>query len=289
MSKTILRYKSNSKVYAIKCDDAPYCGKINRFSISEEFVINDKFKNISPDFGDYQLTIETEVNDTKEIQSKHFEIQTVIQELDRAWMYACGHPLNKKVLSFVGPYLDFPDGNIGGWTSNYREAEKELNKGKAHIVIGPSRTISHSVLPYWPLKTAITVRDARASAREDILTLIDLHFFAHKVEDSYSSFLFLAKAMELAQALLPGKTDDKKEKSLPDEIRSKLKTSLHNIMGLANTRYEMRHIVKEKQNCTLHERMNSFEINAYRHDADMLIRFVVCQKLAIPVMIPNRE
>lgn len=59
-------------------------------------------------------------------------------------------------------------------------------------------------------------------------------------------------------------------------------------MGLANTRYEIRHIVKEKQNCTLHESLNNNEINSYKHDADLFIRFVVCRELAIPLIIPVR-
>ena len=287
MSKSILRYKSEPKAYEIHCEDAPYRGVLNESSISEVFLINEKLNHISPALGDYQLIIETEVNDSSELQSKHFEIKILTQELDRSWMYACGHPLNKKVLSFVGPYIDFPDGNINGWTSNYREAEKEVNKGKAHILFS-SEKITHSSFSYWPLKTALTVREAYNTAQENVAALVDLHFFSHKVEDSYSSFFFLAKAMELVQAMLPGKTDDKKEKKLPDEFRSRLKTSLHNIMGLANTRYEIRHIVKEKQNCKLHERLNNDEINAYKHDADLFIRFVACRELAIPLIIPGR-
>lgn len=287
MSKAILRYKSHPKAYEINCEGAPYRGAINELCISEDFSINEKLKHISPALGDYQVIIETEVDDSSELQSKHFEIKTIIEELDRSWMYACGHPLNKRILSFVGPYIDFPDGNINGWTSNYREAEKEVNKGKAHIVFS-SEKVTHSSFSYWPLKTALTVRDAFISTQDNVAALIDLHYFAHKVEDSYSSFFFLAKAMELVQAMLPGKTDDKKEKQLPGEFKSRLKKSLHYIMGLANTRYEIRHIVKEKNNCTLHERLNNDEIDAYRHDADLFIRFVACRELEIPLIIPKR-
>ena len=287
MSKTILRYKSEPKTYEIHCEDEPYSGLIKEFVISEDFLLNEKFEHISPTLGDYQLIIETEANDSSELQSKHFEIKAMVQELDRCWMYACGHPLNKKALSFVGPYLDFPDGNIEGWTSNFREAEKEVNKGKAHIVFTSGR-VSHSSFSYWPLKKALNVREAYNKAHENVAALVDLHFFSHKVEDSYSSFFFLAKAMELVQAMLPGRTDQKKERKLSGEFRSRLKTSLHHIMGLANTRYEIRHIVKEKQNCTLHERLKNSEINAYKHDADLFIRYVACKKLAIPLIIPER-
>jgi hypothetical protein len=287
MSKAILKYKSHPKAYVINCHGAPYRGAINELRISEDFSINEKLKYILPDLGNYQVIIETEVNDSSELQSKHFEIKKIIEELDRSWMYACGHPLNKKILSFVGPYIDFPDGNMNGWTSNYREAEKEVNIGKVHIVFNAEK-VTHSSFSYWPLKNALTVRDAVISTQDNVAALIDLHYFAHKVEDSYSSLFFLAKAMELVRAMLPGKTDDKKEKQLPDEFKSRLKTSLHYIMGLANNRYEIRHIVKEKKNCTLHEKLNNDEIDDYKHDSDLFIRFVACRELAIPLIFPKR-
>jgi hypothetical protein len=287
MSKAILKYKSDPKIYDIQSDGNHYHEFINDLSISEHFLANEKYKHISPALGDYYLTIETEVDETSELQSKYFAIKEFISELDRSWMYTCGHPLVKKVLTFTGPYVDFPDGNIRGWESNFRDAERELNKGKAHVVAS-FVNYSHSAFSYWPLQKALSTRKSYLAASKPIAALVDLHFFAHKVEDSYSSFLFLAKAMELVQAMLPGKTDDKKEKKLPDGFRSRLKTSLHHIMGLANTRYEIRHIVKEKQNCTLHESLNNDEINAYKHDADLFIRFVVCRELAIPLIIPER-
>ena len=287
MSNVILKYKSDPKAYAINRKETPYQKSINGLFISEVLLINEELKRISPAHGDYQLIIETEVKNSSELQSKHFEIKKVIDVLDRSWMYACGHPLNKKIRTFFGPYIDFPDGNINGWTSNYKEAEKEVNKGQAHATFR-LRRVSHSSLPYWPLKKALAVREAYKAAQDNVMMLIDLHFFSHKVEDSYSSFFFLAKAMELVQVMLPGRTDDKKEKKLPDEFRSKLKTSLHHIMGLANTRREIRHIVKEKNDCTLHERLNNSEINDYKHDADLFIRFVACQELSIPLIIPER-
>lgn len=288
MSKTILRYQSVPKVYAINSSDTSYCGVINDFSIAEEFVLSDEFNGISPALGHYHLYIESEVNDSTEIQTKFFEIKKIIQELDYSWMYVCGHPLNKEVLSFMGPYIESPDDSINGWSSNYREAEKEVSKGKHHIVFSRLKTVSYSKLSYWPLKKVLAVREACATAQDNIVALIELHLFAHKVEDSYSSFFFLAKAMEIVQALLPGSSNDQKQRELPVEIASQLKTSLHYIMGLANTRYEMRHVVKQKLDCSLHDKMDNTEIVSYKHDADLLIRHVVCQNLAIPLVIPQR-
>lgn len=92
-----------------------------------------------------------------------------------------------------------------------------------------------------------------------VKALVDLHYFAHIVGDSYSIFIFLAKSLEIVRALIPGKTDVQKQKALPDDVRSRLKTSLHDIIGLANTRYEIRHIVKDKNIISLHQKMNNSE------------------------------
>ncbi|WP_289022162.1 hypothetical protein [Desulfobacter postgatei] len=287
MNSTVLTYESDPKVYEIQSEHDPCNEIVAGLEVSEHFQKSDTYKHISYNIGDYHVVIKTEVHSSSEIQSMHFEIQDLIRGIDQAWMYACGHPLNKKVLSYMGPYVNFPDGNIPGWKSNYREAEKEVNKGRAHVTFG-FKKISHSTFSYWPLKSALITRESYLSASEPIKALIDLHYFAHKVDDSYSSFFFIAKSLEIVRALLPGKTDEQKEKEFPDEVRSRLKTSLHDIIGLANTRYEIRHIIKDKKNISLHKRMNKSEINSFKHDADLIIRYVACNNLQISLIIPER-
>lgn len=266
----------------------PYQTTKGAITFTEEFLPNDKYSNISSEHGDYYVIIKPEVNESKELQLMHFEIQEVCQELDRAWMYACGHPLSKKNLTFMGPYIDAPDGKIDGWISNFDEVQKEINKGKPHIVFNFKQT-SASTLKYWPLEKALMIREAYLKAQEPIAALVDLHFYSHKVGDSYSSFFFLSKAMELVRSLLPGKTDKQKEETLPDQIRQELSTSMHHIIGLANTRLEIRHIVKDPNTGTLHDKMNNSEIDAYRHDSDLIIRAVVSKELGIPLIIVNRN
>ena len=285
---SILKYKSNPKVYSIQSTEKPYLTTNGDLTFREEFLSNDEYSNISSEHGDYYVIIQSEADNSKELQWKHFEIQDVCQELDRAWMYACGHPLSKRHLNFVGPYIEVPDGKIDGWTSNFDEVQKEINKGKPHIEIN-FKQISHSTLQYWPLEKALIIREAYLKAQKPITALVDLHFYSHKVGDSYSSFFFLAKAMELVRLLLPGKTDKQKEGNLPDQVRKKLVSSMHHIIGLANTRLEIRHIVKDPQKGTLHDRMNNPEIDAYRHDSDLIIRAVVSKELGIPLIIVNRN
>lgn len=281
MNKAILRYESNPQNYEIHCEDEPHQVEIDGLTIYEQFSLNERLNFISPNLGNYQIIIQTEVNNSRELQLKHFDIKAIAQELDRSWIYVCGHPLSKSVHDFLGPYLDFPDGKIDGWTSNYREAEKEASGNNGHVVIFHER-ISHKSFQHWLLDAALGVLEAYRGSHDNVKTLVDLHFFSHKVRDSYSSLFFLAKAMELVRAMLPGKTDKEKEEKLSTEFRSKLKTSLSNVMSLANNRYEIRHIVKDKKNCTLHQRLDSDEINQYKYDTDLFIRYIVCQNLSIP-------
>lgn len=285
MNKAILRYELDPNNYEIHCEDDPHQAEIDGLTIYEKFSLNERLKFISPYLGNYQIIIQTEVNNSRELQSKYFDIKAIAQELDRSWIYVCGHPLIKRVHGFLGPYLDFPDGKIDGWTNNYREAEKEVSGSNGHIVAF-HESIFHASFQYWPLDKALGVLKAYRGSHDNIKALVDLHFFSHKVGDSYSMLLFLSKAMELVRAMLPGKTDEEREKKLPIEFRSKIKTSLHDVIGLANNRFENRHIVKDKFNCTLHQKLDNSEINAYKYDTDLFIRYVVCQNLSIPLITP---
>ncbi len=280
MNKAILRYESEPNNYEIHCEDDPHQAEIDGLTIYEKFSLIERPRFIPPYLGNYQIIIQTEVNNSQELQLKHFDIKAIIREIDRSWIYVSGHPLIRSSHGFLGPYLDFPDGKIDGWTSNYREAEKEVSG-----VIAFHERMHRTSFQYWPLDEAIGVLKAYRDSQDDIKALVDLHFFSHKAEDSYSSLLFLSKAMELVREILPGKTDEDKEKRLPIEFRSKINISLHDVMGLANTRFESRHIFDRKSR-TLLEKFDKSEINAYKYNTDLFIRYVVCQNFSIPLITP---
>lgn len=223
MSKATLKYKSDPKIYDIQSDGDPCHEFINGLSISEHFLANEKYKNISPGLGDYYLTIETEVGDTSELQSKHFSIKGFISELDRSWMYTCGHPLVKKVLTFIGPYIDFPDGNIRGWESNFRDAERELNKGKAHLADVRFVNYSHSAFSYWPLQKALSTRKLYLTASKAIVALVDLHFFHTKLKIVIQVSCFWQKQWSLYKQCCQGKLTTRKKSNYPADSGQDLK------------------------------------------------------------------
>jgi hypothetical protein len=49
----------------------------------------------------------------------------------------------------------------------HREAEKEVNKGRA-LATFSFKKISHSAFSYWPLKSALITRESYLSASEPV-------------------------------------------------------------------------------------------------------------------------
>jgi len=276
------------KLYGIKSDSSPAKFKIKNIKLYETWEPNPKHHSISKELGDYRICFEKSVKTTKELQNAHFEILELIGEIDRAWLYATGHPLTKKDFAFMAPILSFPGVQIPGWTSNYDEIENDINRGKTHIKIS-SRNVHHSILSYWPLERAIEIREKYLHALDHIKALIDLHFFALKVDNGYAMLFFLAKGLELVRSILPGKDNFIKEKHLPEDVINTLHNSFHFNLGLSNTRYEIRHAVKDPKNSTLHPKLSNNELESFKNDADLIIRAVVAMELDVPLCVPNRN
>jgi hypothetical protein len=283
-----LKFELAPKIYGINTDSKPAIIKIGDFIITESFSPNSKYDEIAKNLGDYKVIIEKPINSKMELQESHHEITALIDDLDRAWMYSCGHPLTKKNFAFMAPIISQANGNFPGWSSNYKKVESDLNKGKAHAIIS-IKNMHHSVLPYWPLKSSGEIREKYLDSLDYIKALIDLHYFAHKVGNGHAMLFFLAKALELIRSILPGKNDDKKEEQLPSTVRDKLHSSFHKILGLANTRFEIRHIVKDPKDSSLHQKLTHEEIDIFKNDSDLIIRAVVAMELDIPLCIPARN
>ena len=100
MKSQILQYKLDPKIYRISSDEKPYKTVIDKFTIYEEYKLNSGYNIIGTGFGDYVITIESEVSDTHELQKRHFETSEFISSLDRSWIYVCLHPLTKKECNY---------------------------------------------------------------------------------------------------------------------------------------------------------------------------------------------
>jgi hypothetical protein len=79
MNKAILRYELDPNNYEIHCEDDPHQAEIDGLTIYEKFSLNERLKFISPYLGNYQIIIQTEVNNSRELQSKYFLISKMLQ------------------------------------------------------------------------------------------------------------------------------------------------------------------------------------------------------------------
>lgn len=281
-----LRFELNPKIYCIDSDSKPLKIEIDGITIFETFVPNSNYDRISEGLGDYRVIIEKSIKSKRDLQNSHAKISELIGDLDRAWMYACGHPLTKKNFAFMAPIISCSNDKLPGWVSNYDEVEDDLNRGQVHVKF-KIRNMHNSTLHYWPLKSACEIREKNHNSLDYVRALIDLHYYAHKVGHGHAMLFFLAKSLELIRSILPGKNDDSKELELPSIVRDKLHSSFHKILGLANTRYEIRHIVKNPEDSSLHPKLSNEEINLFKYDSDLIIRAVVAMELDIPLCMPT--
>lgn len=283
-----LKYESAVKIYGFNSPSNPYNGKIDEIIIREVFKPRDEYKSLKPGLGDYKIIIKSKISDEKELFDSYQQLSEISRQIDRAWLYACGHPLTKSDFSLLTPHLQSLDGKISGWRTNYRATKKKLRKGKPSVNFKVNRQdwAFYSVLP---LEHALNIRTAILSSSDLIQSLIELHFYAHKVKDDYSRFFFFAKALEIVRKLLPGKDDKQKEKNLPFNISKELSCSLHSLYDLSNNRYETRHIMQKKKQQVMHQKMTVDEIRSFKHNADIILRAVTCQNLGIDYITINRD
>ena len=150
------------------------------------------------------------ITDKLGLYERYQEVSALAKCLDRVWMYAGGHPLTKKDFAFLSPHVKQIDGSLPGWNSNFDSVQRDLDKGKPHVEFEFKR-IDHTIFLFQLLRKALCAREAYLVSSEPINTLIDLHYFSHKVEDSYSMIFFLAKGLELVRDFLPGRDDKQKE------------------------------------------------------------------------------
>jgi len=234
-------------------------------------------RGLPADIGDYSLTIEKTVGSSDELLTVGRELRSFISDLDKCWPYACGEPLEPVVLQ-----LSF-DMKIPGWDSNEDDIKDYLlancNQTIAVIQMGPHQ---HWLsMPYFPLWQALRAHAAYEAAEPAIKALVDMHYGALKSKGGEGQLFSFARGLELVRKVLPGRGDDAKQQNLPKDILPHLKHSLHWLMDIANNRYNIRHVVTKNQDVELKPRMTGQEVVDFRHDADLILRAVVCQSFGL--------
>lgn len=228
--------------------------------------------------------MEAEVSTLEEAEVCHKEALTLADDLDTMWIYVAGMPLfpTRTVLAI----RESPN----GWRTNLGSLRDSLPmtqtlRGRLRIVPGKYGM----QLPYMPLKRALAAVRRYRAADENSRELIDLHIDALRRQGSNAGLFLLAKALELARVMLPGNTDESRQRALPGQVISELNRDLHWMYGIANTRLEIRHVVDKKaarsNQRALLPKLDQAERNDFVHDADLVIRGVVERELGIEAAV----
>ena len=231
----------------------------------------------------YIIRFEGPVHIREDVDRILSEALTLAQELDHIWTYVAGVPLFPTVTT-----LTIPNAPLG-WVSNIDQVKTRLPVTRAHLARLRVRSTYLVTLPHFPLKPALVAARALRSADEVTRFLVDLHVASLRESTPSSSMVFLAKALELVRALLPGRTDAARQQQLPSAAQIQLRRSLHWLYEVANRRVEVRHVVADPIRRELHPRLAPQEKRDFESDGDLVVRSVICDRLHIPLILRGRS
>ena len=230
----------------------------------------------------YGLRMSTEIDAREDVQLRVSEAIALASDLNAVWPYVGGLALFHRGLRVI--QVKAPR----GWRTNARRLRRALPSTRPSLEIRFSRESKRNwavTLDAMPLEPALRALVAYRSTDAATRLLIVLHAQAMDQYDDAGLFL-LAKALEMCRALLPGRTDAQRLRGLPATAQQQMRTSLRWLMEIANSRVNIRHVVAEPNPIKLHPLLTTKERDDYRHDADMIIRALVAQRLGIPLDIP---
>ena len=223
----------------------------------------------------YGLRMESQVTTKEEARHCHSEALRLASDLNAVWAYIAGVPLFPKRL--VLQVVDSPN----GWRTNFKKLESALpTAARFHGEVRISEGSYSLELPFMPLQRALAAVQAYHVASENVRVLMGLHFEALDQPGTQSGLFLLAKALELARGMLPGRDNKQRQAALPPDVRAELRQSLHWLYGIANHRLEIRHVI-DKKNRSLLPRLSAEERKDFVHDADIVIRGVIERELGI--------
>jgi len=271
----ILRYSSTTKLYGITDGGEPSSGEFEGFVVRERLGVT-SISGLPPEVREYNLSIERTIKSSDELLTASAEVRGFLSDLDKFWIYAAGEPLNpivKRVSLERG---------IAGWNHNELQVRDYLVRNcKQMLAVADSHDQHWVIMPQFPLAPALRARAAYQSATPISQALVDLHYGALKSSYREGRLFGLAKALELARQILPGKDGTVKQQALKPLIGNNLRHSLDWLKEMANDRYHTRHAVQKGATVRLKSKMTGEEICDFEHDADLILRATVFRELKL--------
>ena len=219
----ILRYESPEKYYGVLNDCELFDTTIDGWRLYERCRPGQPEMLLGLPAGVcyYAVVLETEVSTQEQLQARQRDALKLTDKLDRVWTYTAGYPFN----TTTHPTLLLNEGPER-WHTNYQDVDRAIEHAHSHsrfvIEGGWSIEPRQSIwLPMWPLKPALKILELYRSPTTTVEThdLIELHYQSLISRDTDSQLLFLAKALELGQALFPGDDRPSKQQQLAEPAK----------------------------------------------------------------------
>ena len=283
MNKHRLIYKSKVINYGFSDNLDLYSSKINGILVFETFE-KKKYSDVPMEIGDYIINLESYPNNIDLFFEHKEQIEKIINEIKFIWPYICGEPMHPVVTNIIfDPIPRY-------WESNHKEVQKKLHleKHKLWGEISEGHSIHWLILPSPPLKRALEARKEYLNLDETKKKLIELHLTALSTSYKDANLFLHAKSLELASKYFPGKNNKDKDKKLDKDLKSYINTSLDSLFNVANNRINIRHVVKNPNGPEIHKEASWDEIKNFRHDCDIIVRYLICKFLKIPMVISNK-
>ncbi len=233
--------------------------------------------------GPYVIRFEGTAHTREDVDTLRSNAIKLADELDHIWAYVAGVPLFPTVTTLT--IAKVPP----GWKTNADQVKSRLPVTRGYFARERLSNRYLVTLPHLPLKLALGAVRALRAADEVTRFLVDLHVASLREGTPSSSMVFLAKALELVRALLPGRNDPAKERQLPPEAQKELRRSLHWLYGIANQRVEVRHVVQNRTRLQLHPKLAPGERHDFESEGDLVVRAVICDRLNIPLVLRSRR
>src|SRR5262249_49746281 len=152
------------------------------------------------------------------------------QALEKAWLYGTGTTMAGSMFDFMLPPARLPL----EWTVNAAEGLPENEW--ALVRDGASYTTRRRTAGTLPLPPCAGVLMAPADADDLTVQLTAYHFGAVTAHDPEVALLLIAQGLEVARALLPGKTKLDQEALLPPSVKSRVSRGLDWLHNMSNQR-----------------------------------------------------
>jgi hypothetical protein len=280
----VFQFVSATAAYDIPATSVPHDDIVDGLRIREEWTAHSD-TTLPDGVKAYRIYVEADVDSLDVVRDTWSRAHDFIDDLDRAWPYIAGEPLQPIMLTF-----GFGDGPIG-WSTNFRELERYF-AGLAGSPLGSVEVLNRHwmKLPIAPLRGALAALTRFRLLTGPALALHELHFSSLKSTDSNAQLFLLAKCLEVVRYLLPGRDDAQRQRSLHPVVQGSLTYSLHDLIGLANTRVDIRHAVRSPRGPTMHSAMSAVERARFIIDANAVVRGVLCDRLEVqPIVIRPYE